>query len=127
MVEGQDTIRLDKWLWYARFFKTRTLAAKVVTAGHVRVDGVKVAKPAQTIAPGATLTFTQANDIRVIEVAALGSRRGPAPEAQALYNDLSPPTPKSAAPSETPRQGRPSKQDRRKIIAFKAGGNETIS
>ena len=98
-----------------------------MSAGHVRVDGVKVAKPAQTIAPGATLTFAQADDIRVIEVVALGSRRGPAPEAQALYKDLSPPAPKSAASPETPRQGRPSKQDRRKMIVFKAGGNETIS
>lgn len=121
MADGQGNIRLDKWLWYARFFKTRTLAAKIVTGGHVRVDGVKVAKASHALMPGATLTFPQANDIRVVEVLALGSRRGPAYEAQGLYKDLSPPEPRAPKPPEAERQGRPTKQDRRKIIAFKEG------
>ena len=93
MTEPRATIRLDKWLWYARFFKTRGLAAKTVSAGHVRVNAARVSKPAQAVGPGDTLTFPQAKRIRVVRILAPGTRRGPAPEAQALYEDLSPPAP----------------------------------
>lgn len=109
-------MRIDKWLWYARFFKTRTLAAATVSAGHVRVNSVKVAKPAQGVAPGDVLTFAQGNTVRVVRVIAHGTRRGPAPEAQTLYADLTPaPPPQEDVPSAPQPQdgGRPTKKDRR--------------
>ncbi len=111
-------LRVDKWLWYARFFKTRTLAAAQVSAGHVRLNGDKIHKPAQGVAPGDVLTFAQGKRIRVIRIEALGTRRGPAPEAQALYDDISPPPvarPRSAqgANPRYDKGGRPTKKDRR--------------
>ncbi len=113
-MEGRRaTIRLDKWLWYARFFKTRTLSGKVVTAGHVRINRVKVSRAASPVGVGDTLTFAQGRNIRVVRIIALGTRRGPASEAQALYEDLSPP---AAATPPAPRYdggGRPGKKDRR--------------
>ena len=60
--------RLDKWLFHARFFKTRTLAAKVANGGHVRVNSAKVSKASRGIAVGAVLTFPQGRDIRVVRV-----------------------------------------------------------
>lgn len=109
-----ETQRLDQWLWHARFFKTRSMATKLVSGGHVRVDGTRVSKPAHALRPGVTLTFPQARRIRVVRVEALATRRGPAPEAQALYTDLSPEPEDSAPPN--PRfegKGRPTKKDRR--------------
>lgn len=110
-------MRIDKWLWHARFFKTRTLAASVVSAGHVRINSVKASKPAQGVAPGDVLTFAQGNAVRVVRVLAHGTRRGPAPEAQALYEDLTPapPAPQDGVPSAPQPQdgGRPTKKDRR--------------
>lgn len=82
------TIRLDKWLWHARFFKTRGLAAGQVTKGHVRLNGTKVHKPGHVLRAGDTLTFPQGDGVRVIRVLAHGDRRGPPSEAQALYFDL---------------------------------------
>ncbi|MXQ08323.1 RNA-binding S4 domain-containing protein [Alphaproteobacteria bacterium GH1-50] len=114
MTEG--TQRLDQWLWHARFFKTRGLATRLVASGQVRVDGVKVSKPSLALRPGMTLTFAQARRIRVIRVVALATRRGPAPEAQALYDDLSPEDQNSG--SENPRyegKGRPTGRDRRRM------------
>lgn len=87
-------LRLDKWLWQARFFKTRGLAAALVEDGHLRVNGTPVSRPGRDISPGDVLTFPQGRRIRVVRVLALGLRRGPAGEAQALYLDLSsPPVP----------------------------------
>jgi ribosome-associated heat shock protein Hsp15 len=85
-------LRLDKWLWQARFFKSRSLAAEMIAEGHVRVNGTRISRPGRDIALGDTLTFPQANRIRVVRVLALGLRRGPASEAQALYLDLDPGT-----------------------------------
>jgi len=111
-------LRLDKWLWFARFFKTRSLAASRVAAGDVRVNGERVTKRATTIQPGDVLTFAQGRVVRVIEVLAIGVRRGPAPEAQALYSDKSPPLPPAQTKvSENPKfegRGRPTKRDRRR-------------
>jgi len=110
-------IRLDKWLWHARFFKTRGLSAKLVSGGHVRVNSEKVSKPAYAVAPGDVLTFPQSRRIRVIRVVAIGERRGPAPEAATLYEDLSPEDAQSDVPA-APRfegKGRPTKRDRRKL------------
>lgn len=86
-----DRLRLDKWLWQARFFKSRSLAAAAVESGHVRVNGTPVSRPGRDIAPGDTLTFPQGNRIRLIRVLDMGHRRGPATEAQALYLDLDAP------------------------------------
>ena len=114
---SRQTIRLDKWLWYARFCKTRSLAAKLVSGAHVRVNGARVSKPSYCVGSGDVLTFPQGRAIRVVRVLAPGSRRGPAPEAQTLYDDLSPPAPpaKDEVPP-APRfegRGRPTKKDRR--------------
>ncbi|QFT96633.1 Heat shock protein 15 [Roseovarius sp. THAF8] len=116
---GQPKIRLDKWLWHARFFKTRSLATKLVTGGHVRVNSQRVSKASSSVKPGDVLTFPKERDIRVIRIVAVGERRGPAPEAQALYDDLDPPKPRDwQAKPQNPRyegKGRPTKKDRRKM------------
>jgi len=117
---SEPKIRLDKWLWHARFFKTRTLAAKQVSGGHVRVNANKVSKPSTAIVAGTVLTFPQGNQIRVIKIVELGTRRGPASEAQALYEDLSLPE-KKILHEQTPRGGaRPTKKDRRSLDLIRA-------
>tara|TARA_Y100000766_G_scaffold278094_1_gene284402 strand:+ start:491 stop:874 length:384 start_codon:yes stop_codon:yes gene_type:complete len=111
-------IRVDKWLWHARFFKSRTLAAKLAGSGKLRVNREIVRKPGSTVTPGDVLTFAKGRDIRVIEIVALGERRGPASEAQTLYRDLSPLQPKIKTPPavDQPRgAGRPTKEQRRTI------------
>ena len=108
-------LRVDKWLWHARFFKTRTLAAKIVSGGHVRLNSDKISKPAYSIVVGDVLTFAQGNHIRVIEVLALGERRGPAPEAQTLYLDKSPIQEKDPSQPKSEGKGRPTKKDRRNL------------
>lgn len=108
-------IRVDKWLWHARFFKTRSLAAKQVSAGHVRLNGTKIHKPAQNVAPGDVLTFPQGRQIRVVRIEAIGERRGPAPVAQALYFDM---TEKQDDVPRNPKfegKGRPDKKQRRAL------------
>lgn len=115
MAEAADKIRIDKWLWQARFFKTRSLSAKQVSAGHVRLNSDKIQKPAQLVTPGDVLTFTQGQQVRVVRIDAIGVRRGPAPEAQALYFDM---TEKREDVPHNPRfegKGRPSKKERRKL------------
>ena len=82
--------RLDKWLFFARAVKSRTLAAKHVIAGHVRVNGKKVDDPAKRLQPGDTLTITLERDVRVLQVISPGIRRGPFSEASQLYLDLTP-------------------------------------
>ncbi len=86
---NEPRLRLDKWLWQAGFFKSRTLAADLVTSGGCRVNGQKVSRGGTAIVVGDVLTFVQAQTVRVVRVTALGYRRGPASEAQALYLDLS--------------------------------------
>lgn len=80
--------RLDRWLWCARFFKTRGLATKLCQAGRVRVNRRRVQKAHHILRVGDILTFPQAGGIRVIRVEALAERRGPAPEAARLYANL---------------------------------------
>ena len=77
-------VRLDKWLWAARFFKTRGKASELVSGGHVRVNGQKVSKPATQVGAGDVLTFPQGHQVRVVRINAPAARRGPAPEAQTL-------------------------------------------
>ena len=111
-------MRADKWLWHARFFKTRGLAAKVISSGHLRVNGDKAAKPARSVAPGDVLTFPQARRIRVVKILALSERRGPAPEAQALYEDMSPDAPSAPRNPAYDGKGRPSGKERRNAQDF---------
>jgi len=111
----RPTIRLDKWLWQARFVKSRTLAAALVSGGHVRVNANRIDKPGARVGPGDTLTFPQGHEIRVVRILAPGDRRGPATEARTLYEDL---TPIKEIPPENPLyegKGRPTKKDRRQI------------
>ena len=124
MTEPRPTLRIDKWLWYARFFKTRGLATKVVAAGHVRVNSDRVAKASHAVGPGDTLTFPQGRQIRVIRIVELGDRRGPAPEAQALYEDLTPPKPPRAEQTRAEAGGRPTKKDRRRYEADRGPGRQ---
>lgn len=118
-VAAAGTQRLDKWLWFARVVKSRTLAAGLVADGKVRVNRVKIDKPSHALRIADVLTIAVGSRVRVLEVAGLGVRRGPAPEAQALYVDLTPPPPPrestAGTPVREPGQGRPTKRDRRRI------------
>src|SRR3954447_25864998 len=84
----EDRQRLDKWLWFARFAKTRTLAAKLVADGYVRVNGGRAENAAKPLCVGDVVTGAAAHTTAVVRVEALGTRRGPAPEARLLYADL---------------------------------------
>ncbi|MBL4740834.1 MAG: RNA-binding S4 domain-containing protein [Sneathiella sp.] len=131
---GGTTIRVDRWLWFSRFFKSRSLAAKLVQGKKVRINSVLIAKPSVNIRSGDVLTFPQANAIRVVKVLDIGSRRGPAVEAQMLYEDLSPPeAPKTeeeklqaAAPRRDKGAGRPTKVQRRAIDNLKNNFGDEI-
>jgi len=122
--DPEGFLRLDKWLWQARFFKTRTLAGRFCQSTRIRINA-HPAKPHAKLKPGDVLTFTQGSRVRVIEVRGLGIRRGPAAEAQTLYDDLSLPIEATdrKRKKETSRgpglrdagQGRPTKADRRAI------------
>ena len=85
---ASEGLRLDKWLWQARFFKTRALAAELVGKGRLRLNQTIVTKAHHRVRPGDVLTFPQGRVVRVVRVLDLGSRRGPANEAQMLYQDL---------------------------------------
>lgn len=85
-----DGVRLDKFLWAARFFKTRALSQQMIDGRKVRIDGQPV-KPARAIRPGTVIELRQGRTRRRIEVLALSEKRGSAPEAQLLYRDLDPP------------------------------------
>jgi len=116
------SLRLDKWLWYARFFKSRTLAAAICNRGKVRCCGEIVGKAHHKVCVGDVLTFAQGRHIRVVRVAALATRRGPAAEAQALYDDLRPPSARSRLPVADSRpmgSGRPTKRDRRALARLR--------
>ena len=78
-------MRLDKWLWCARFYKTRAMAAEYCDQGRIRVNGAVTTKAHYTVKPGDLLTLPQGARVRIVEVLALAERRGPAPEAERLY------------------------------------------
>lgn len=117
--------RLDKWLWFARVAKSRTLAATAVTEGKIKVNRVKAEKPSQTVKVGDVITSRLLKTVRVLRVAGLGVRRGPAVEARQLYEDLTPPgeseqsSPPSTWAERTAGAGRPTKRDRRLIDELK--------
>jgi ribosome-associated heat shock protein Hsp15 len=121
-MEAGTRQRLDKWLWFARVVKSRTLAAKLVGEGFVRVNGVKTDVPAKAVNIGDVLTIALERDVRVLKVMAAGTRRGPFIEAQTLYEDLSEPAdtaPKEDKYAERERgAGRPTKKERRDRDSF---------
>jgi ribosome-associated heat shock protein Hsp15 len=85
-----ESVRLDKWLWFARLARSRAQAAQLCQARRLRLNGRLIEKPSATVRPGAVLSFAQDDTIRVLRVEAVGLRRGPAPEARSLYTDLAP-------------------------------------
>lgn len=125
---GTDPVRLDKWLWAARFFKTRSLAKQAIESGHVRYDE-ELSKVSKTVAIGAKLRIRQGWDEIEVTVRAISDERRGAPQAQLLYAE----TPESQARRERDRllrqasagldsPERPSKQQRRELQRFKRGG-----
>lgn len=124
-----DGLRVDRWLWFARFFKSRSIASAVCATRRVRINGVPAAKANHLLRVGDVLTFPAGEAIRVVQVTALGTRRGPAPEARTLYEDLAPPAPpgSTAKPSvmavgaRAPGAGRPTKAQRRALDRLRAG------
>ena len=114
MIKGEK-LRVDKWLWQARFFKTRTLAAKIVARGYLRVNSRKAEKSSTCVVAGDVLTFAQEKRVRVIKVIALGIRRGPSSEAKLLYKDLSSIQERDVSAPKFDGKGRPTKKDRRAI------------
>ena len=124
-MDDQPAQRIDKWLWYARFFKTRSLAAKFIANGKIRIrtgeETVRATKASAIVRIDDVLTFPKGDHVRVIRVLDPGKRRGPAPEAQLLYEDLSPPVPKKKSDVEKTvaardkGAGRPTKKERRAL------------
>lgn len=123
-VSGSPSQRLDKWLWFVRVVKTRTLAAGLVSAGKVRVNKVKTDKPAQALRPGDVVTVSVGPRVRVLRVLAPGDRRGAPEIARQLYEELTPapvatkplaPGGSDAGVVRPAGTGRPTKRERRHI------------
>jgi ribosome-associated heat shock protein Hsp15 len=125
---GAGTIqRVDQWLWFARVAKSRTLAQALVARGKVRLNRSKIDKPSAAVKPGDVLTVTLGPQVRILEILAIGMRRGPATEAQQLFRDLSPAPARTGSGARTPAEmaaaqpqavrsdgaGRPTKRERR--------------
>lgn len=122
---ADDRQRIDRWLFFARAVKSRSLAARLVQASRVRVNREKVDQPSRMLKPGDVLTITLDRRVLVWRVLAPGIRRGPAEEAQQLYEDLTPPTPAPDQPDEAVAvreagTGRPTKKQRRDLDAFRS-------
>ena len=119
-----DSLRIDKWLWAARFYKTRSLACDEVTKHRVQINGQDV-KPAREIKVGDTLTVRQGNITKTVQVKGISAARGPAPVAQLLYEEthesiasrakLAEQNRMAAEPAHSIEHGRPTKRDRRQI------------
>ena len=92
--------RIDKWLWFSRIVKSRSLAAALVNEGAVRVNRQRIAKPSHPVAPGDILTLAVRGRVMVVKVLEPGARRGPGAEARLLYEDLSAPPPGPASPPD---------------------------
>ena len=88
MTEGPDGLRLDKWLFFARVFKSRAMAVERIEGGGIRVNDQPCNKPGKLVRPGDRIVVSAFGQVRVLEITALGQRRGPAAEAQGLYHDL---------------------------------------
>ena len=109
--------RIDKWLFFARVAKSRSLAAKLVLSGRIRVNREKVEQASYPVKPGDVLTITLDRKVLVYRILSSGVRRGPATEARTLYEDLTPPAEQApaASPAREPGAGRPTKKERRAI------------
>ena len=108
-------VRVDKWLWATRKFKTRTLAGNTCSSGHVRING-KIAKASSKVKVGDEVKALTPGGSRILKVLALAEKRGPATFAVTLYDDLTPEAPKEIAPPRVERGGgRPTKRDRRRF------------
>ncbi len=128
---SETTVRLDKWLWAARFFKTRALATESISGGKVRVNGLRP-KPARAIRVGDVLTIRRGPYEFVVEVRGLSTVRGPATRAVLLYQETEDSRlarerlaeQRRLAEQATPRSpGRPSKKDRRRIVRLTGKGH----
>jgi ribosome-associated heat shock protein Hsp15 len=126
---SDDVVRLDKWLWAARFFKTRSLATAAVTAGEVRVARERV-KPARVVRPGDEVQIRRGDDVIDIVVRELSGVRGPAPVAQRLYEETEESRRRRAEAAERRRlarepaldiKGRPTKRDARVLRRLRGG------
>ena len=119
-----DSLRIDKWLWAARFYKTRSLACDEVTKHRVQINGQDV-KPAREVKVGDMLTVRQGNITKTVQVKGINAARGPAPVAQQLYEETTESIALRAKQAEQNRlafepahsieHGRPTKRDRRQI------------
>jgi ribosome-associated heat shock protein Hsp15 len=109
-------VRIDKWLWAARMFKTRSLATKACSAGHVQVNQ-EDAKASAKVKVGDWVEVLTPARLRILEIQALGDKRGPASVAQGLYTDHTPPEPPKEDPAVFRERGagRPSKRQRRSL------------
>jgi ribosome-associated heat shock protein Hsp15 len=126
-VMDQNSIRLDKWLWAARFFKTRALAAAAVSGGKVHIDRQRT-KPARGVSIGNHLTITRGSDTLEVEIVALSDKRGPAKVAQALYQETEESQSRRLRNADLRRLNnltvvrpghRPDKRDRRRLLKHK--------
>lgn len=119
-----EVARLDKWLWAARMFKTRSLASTACKAGHIKLNGDS-AKPSKTVKPGDRIEAVTPGGEKILEVVALAEKRGPYEAAKLLYADHTPPPPPKeeqiAVPTRERGRGRPSKRERR-ILERLMGG-----
>ncbi|WP_419906807.1 RNA-binding S4 domain-containing protein [Hoeflea sp.] len=123
---AEDRQRIDKWLFFARIVKSRSLAAKLAQAGRVRKNGDKIDQPSTMVLPDDVLTITLERKVLVLKVLRPGSRRGPYEEARLLYEDMSPPPAARErgiavlAPYRETGSGRPTKRERRQLDKWKS-------
>lgn len=130
--DGPPTQRIDKWLWHARFARTRTLAARLATSGRVRLDRTRITRASATVRPGNVLTMVIGGNVSVVRIVALAERRGPASDARTLYEVIETPVQRPGTTGQTPPRtapageaeagpkrprgaGRPTKRDRRAL------------
>lgn len=127
-----EGIRLDKWLWAARFYKTRAIAREMVEGGKVHYNGQR-SKPSKIVELNATLTLRQGNDERTVKVLALTEQRRPATQASQLYEETAESIEKREKVALARKMNsltmphpdrRPDKKERRDLMKFKHGGNE---
>jgi ribosome-associated heat shock protein Hsp15 len=126
MTEDNDKLRIDKWLWAARFFKTRSLAAEAIESGKVTINEARI-KPAKAIGIGDRLDIRLGQYRFEIVVLGLSNKRGPAPQAQKLYRESDESRARRAeiaanlkALPQPTFKGRPTKRDRREIERFES-------
>ncbi len=119
-----DRQRIDKWLWHARVVRTRSAAAKLAEGGMVRVNGARIDAASRAVRAGDVVTVAL-DRVRVLKVAGFSERRGGAPEAARLFEDLQPaPAPSATLAPPLPVVGRPDRRQRRQILRLKRPGND---